>query len=274
MLRIEKPNLRLPRSRECKRRIPVTKEPARRAFTLIELLVVIAIIAILAGLLLPAVSRAMETGRTARCVGNVRQMGVALQLYTGDYGYYPALFLPRGGNWPLTWMDFLIPYSSQWKASDSIYKCPSFKFDFLANNNTQALWNSAGPYGYNGNHFASLSPGSTTQSKPAFYVSDSMIRAPSQMIALGDTHIQWNSVHRRLFGNMQLTYQPMKSRVDWPGYKDEVKATKRRHAGFYAVGFCDGHVEKLRYERIYADDTESRRIWNRDHEPFKLPGEK
>jgi prepilin-type N-terminal cleavage/methylation domain-containing protein len=51
------------------------------AFTLIELLVVIAIIALLTALLLPAFGRAKEAGRGAACIGNLRQIGVALQLY-------------------------------------------------------------------------------------------------------------------------------------------------------------------------------------------------
>jgi prepilin-type N-terminal cleavage/methylation domain-containing protein len=68
----------------------ITQSSRRTGFTLIELLVVIAIISLLVSILLPSLTKAKDLARTVVCATNEKNLGIALSIYAGDCGYYPA----------------------------------------------------------------------------------------------------------------------------------------------------------------------------------------
>lgn len=252
-----------------------SKRERGTAFTLIELLVVIAIIALLEGLLLPALSRAKTNAYSVKCKSNLRQVGLALQSYVGDFEAYPTLSIGENVNSDFLMQVRLESYlgkqglrfnkTAGGPLPSGVLECPSpavVKLGLYGYNFSGVKDGGASGLGLAGSFVADAT--GTWRFIPA---RESSVRVPSSMIAVGDSISGFTGGWLDDSGQGMLARNMRANAIPQDKIDKSVREQSRRHAGRSNIGFCDGHVVDMRFYSLLVDESdEALRRWNIDHE--------
>lgn len=248
------------------------------AFTLIELLVVIAIIAILAGMLLPALAKAKSKAKQVACLNNQRQLGIATVMYVTTNEKYPGCLSVVNGFyyvWP-------VRLFSEMGTNRAVFACPAAivesRWDTNVNRTLggrKGLDGQIDPWAIKETSLFSIGYNDWGLNNPGVQphlglggdidgpvaagvvVKDSMVKSPSEMIMLGDSK-PGNGDLKPKSGSFDANIDP-KSREDGPA---------NRHNFRTVLMFADGHADAARRSEIVDPKNERWRArWNNDNLP-------
>jgi prepilin-type N-terminal cleavage/methylation domain-containing protein len=262
----------------------------KQGFTLLELLVVLAIIALLASMLLVSLAGAKFSARNTVCKNNLRQLGLALNLYTSSQQLFPVSFegvplLPTADfTRPKYWWDFLDIQETSKVGVNGLWELPAlFHCPFQKPVKAQILMGGPGAptqlttnlpvatsYGYNGwgsgNVIGGLGLGGQqpVNSFELVATKDAAVQAPANTVAFGD--------------GIERASAPQDPRQDpgwsaiitpWQQYESTSQPTFKAHHGKLNRAFADAHIEVFEMNKRFVRTEVELSRWNCDQLPHR-----
>jgi len=251
--------------------------PRESGFNLNELMVVITVVSILASLLLPALSNAKLQARKTTCQSNLRQEGVALQSYLGDYNAFPVGPLGEGyGLWQQLLLDYVKSTTNLFYCTEKVQALASYTtligatspnvFPHYGYNDLGAVWtfpNGEPPNLGLGGQFV---PGGLQSSFEP--LNEAAVIAPADMVAMGDTTgyekplAQHADPNNMFFIGMPFSIQDPSEQTSIT-----ISLVANWHEGGANMLFVAGNVEYQSQTRWVAPEDAARAQWNNDHQP-------